>query len=331
MSKAPNRFALRPGRPCDAAAVANLWNRRAAAREQPSVYTAADVEHRWSTPGFNVATDTRLAWDGEELLAYAHLRDVKEPHVDLFVGVSLDPQVENDDHLSDELYAWLGARAQETLARAPEGARVVLIDGAAADDHHRQEMLVRYGFRVDRVFSRLRLELDRRPPVPMWPDGIAVREFRPGEDDVELVLAYRDAFRDHYGYLEQPLEAEVERWRHWMLQPDFEPGLWYLAVDAGKICGYCCTFAESHGDRECGLVDEFGVRLAWRRRGIGRALLLESFRAMHDRGLKAVELTVDSENASDALGVYTSAGMTPIRQDLTFVKELRSGRNVVAS
>jgi len=89
--------------------------------------------------------------------------------------------------------------------------------------------------------------------------------------------------------------------------------------------------AGSHGDTTSGLVDEFGVRPAWRRRGIGRALLLEAFRAMHDRGLKAIELTVDSDNASGALGVYAEVGMKPMREDHAFVKELRPGKDLVAS
>ncbi len=330
MSSKTNRFLLRPAELCDAAAIADLWNRRAALLGQSNVYTPADVEHRWSTPGFAVETDTQVAWDGTALVGYGSLSDVKEPHVDLFIGLTLAPAVECDDGLTDTFFAWFEARAQKSLPRAPKGARVVLLAGADTDDGRREDVLVRHGFRLDRVWSNLRLEFERRPPAPAWPGGIAVRAFRPGEDDVNLVLAYRDAFKDHYGYLEQPLEAEVERWRHWMQQPDFEPSLWFLAVDAGRICGYCCTYAESHGDKECGLVDEFGVCRAWRRRGIGRALLLEAFGAMHARGLKGVELTVDSDNASDALGVYASVGMRATHQRSTFVKELRPGENLVA-
>ncbi|MEN6369805.1 MAG: GNAT family N-acetyltransferase [Thermotogota bacterium] len=331
MSSEANRFALRPAQLCDAAAIADLWNRRAALRGQPNIYTATDVEHRWSTPGFAVETDTQVAWNGTTLVGYGSLSDVKEPHVDLFLGLALDPTVEGNDGLTDTFFAWFEARAQKSLPRAPEGARVVFVAGTDADDRRREEVLVRHGFQLDRVWSNFRLEFERRPTAPEWPSGIAVRTFRPGKDDVNLVLAYRDAFRNHYGYLEQPLEAEVERWRHWITQPDFEPELWFLATAGEEICGYCCTFAESHGDRECGLVDEFGVRHAWRRRGIGRALLLEAFWAMYVRGLKAVELTAVSGNASGALDLYVSVGMTVVRRGSGFIKELRPGKNLVAS
>ena len=106
---------------------------------------------------------------------------------------------------------------------------------------------------------------------------------------------------------------------------------WFLAFDRDEVCGFCCCYAESHGDKEAGLVDEFGVRPAWRKRGIGRALLLESFRALRARGLKAVELTVDSDNRSDALALYASVGMKVVSQNHTLVKELRAGTNLVAA
>ncbi len=331
MSSESNRLALRPARLCDAAAVANLWTRRAAARGQSATYTAEDVEHRWSTPGFSIETDTQLAWDGTTLAGYSHLRDVKEPHVDLFVTLNLDSSVEADCDLADTLFEWVERRARASLTKAPDGARVVLIAGAAADDPCTEGHYLRHSFSIDRVFSELSLGLANSPPSPEWPCGVTVRLFCPGEDDVALVTAYRDAFRDHYGYLEQPFEAELERWRHWTRESDFDPALWFLAAVGSEVCGFCCSYPESHGDKETGLVDEFGVRPAWRKRGIGRALLLESFRALRVRGLKAVELTVDSDNQSDALALYASVGMKTVSQNHTLVKELRPGRNLVAS
>jgi len=321
---------LRPARPSDAPAVANLWTRRAAARGQSSTYTAEDVEHRWQTPGFTLETDTQLAWDGPTLSGYSHLRDVKEPHVDLFVTVHLDPSVETDLDLADRLFQWVERRGHASLANAPGEARVVLIAGAPAEGASTEQLYLRRGFLVDRVFSEMWLDLASSPPAPEWPRGLAVRAFRP-QDDVALVNAYRDAFRDQYGYLEQPIDAELERWRHWTRQPDFDPALWFLALDSDEVCGFCCCYAESHGDKETGLVDEFGVRPAWRKRGIGRALLLESFRAMRARGLKAAELTVDSDNRSDALALYAGVGMKVVSQSHTLLKELRPGRNLVVS
>jgi mycothiol synthase len=331
MTRKSNRYALAPGRLHDAAAVADLRNRYAAHHGGPPVHTASAVEHEWATPGFQVEMDSRLAWSGDRLVGYGHLRDVKEPHVDLFTQLIVDPAIEDDSALEGAFFVWFDERGRQSLDRAPEGARVVLIAGAGASDLAQSARLTRHGFEISRIFSLLRLDFSERPVEPDWPPGIAVRAFRPEQDDVGLVTAYQDAFRDHYGYLEQPLDREVERWRHWMQEPDFDPSLWLNATDASELVGFCCAYAQSHGDKTCGLIDEFGVRPAWRRRGIGRCLLLGTFRTLCDRGLEAVELTVDSENTSDALHLYASAGLETIRQSYTFVKELRPGENLVVS
>jgi hypothetical protein len=44
-----------------------------------------------------------------------------------------------------------------------------------------------------------------------------------------------------------------------------------------------------------------------------------------------VELEVDTENRSGALGVYEDAGMRSVRASYTFLKELRAGRDLLAN
>ena len=330
MNGLPACFSSRSAALEDGAAVAGLWNRRAGLSGRESPYEAADVKHRWSTPGFDPSTDTFLVFreDGR-LAAYAHLRDVKDPHVDLFVGVSVDPDSEDDDSLWGAAFDWLDARGRQSVPRAPEGARVVLIAGAADGEEKTQEVLRCHGFELQRTFHRLRHDFAGPPEDAAWPTGLSARGFRPGQDDAALVAATREAFKDHYGHLEQPFEAELARLRHTMTEDDFDERLWFLAVHRDEVCGFCLTYAEAQGDKETGLVDELGVTPAWRRRGIGRALLLHAFCALYDRGLKGVELTVDSDNSAGALDLYEGVGMRPVRRSHTFVKELRPGRNLV--
>ena len=52
-----------------------------------------------------------------------------------------------------------------------------------------------------------------------------------------------------------------------------------------------------------------GVRRPRRGRGIGRALLLTAFVAVHARGGEAVELGVDAANPSGATQLYEGVGM----------------------
>ena len=273
MSISKNGLLFRPALPSDAGAVAEMWNRRAASRGLAAAYAAADLEHRWATPGVQLSADTYLAWQGSTLVGYAELRDVKEPHVELFVACSIDPAFEADEALSDEFFRWFDIRGPQSLSRAPADARVILVSATTDADARRQEVLARHGLVSRRTFHELRRSLEDPVPEPGWPEGARVRTLRPGEDDVEIVAAYREAFANHYGYLEQPFDVHLEWRRDRMKGDDFEAGLWFLAMAGDGVCGFCTAYATSHGDAETGLIDEFGVRPAWRRRGVGRALL----------------------------------------------------------
>ena len=57
------------------------------------------------------------------------------------------------------------------------------------------------------------------------------------------------------------------------------------------------------------LIDDIAVRKPWRGLGIGRALLLEAFGALRERGQSVARLMVDAENVTNAVRVYEAAGM----------------------
>ena len=65
-----------------------------------------------------------------------------------------------------------------------------------------------------------------------------------------------------------------------------------------------------------------GTRTAWRRRGLGLALLLHAFREFYARGIRRSTLGVDSENPSGATRLYERAGMHVESESVTYEKEL---------
>ena len=60
-----------------------------------------------------------------------------------------------------------------------------------------------------------------------------------------------------------------------------------------------------------GWVSQIGVRPAWRGRGLGDALLVDSLNTFRDRRLTGAALNVDAENTTGALRLYRKAGMEP--------------------
>jgi mycothiol synthase len=329
----PDGFTCRPATTDDAERVADLWNNRSEVIRGEHPSTPKRVLKTWDHPKFDLTTDSLLVFSPDgALIGYGHVRDVKDPPVDVFAGCSVHPDHDGFDWLWDALFAWTEKEARRVIPQAPPDARIALVAGASDEDVIGQRELERHGFEHSRTFHRMTTGFEGPAEPAVLPDGIAIRTFVSGEDDEALVAAHREAFADHYGYLEQPFAHDLENWRRWMREDDFDSSLWFLAhaIEDGAIAGYCTCYAEAPGDPSRGLIDELGVRPAWRRRGIGRALLLHAFGELAKRGIRGAVLNVDTGNKSGAPALYERVGMRSIRANHTYVKELRAGRNLVA-
>jgi ribosomal protein S18 acetylase RimI-like enzyme len=65
------------------------------------------------------------------------------------------------------------------------------------------------------------------------------------------------------------------------------------------------------------------VRRPWRKRGLGYALLKQSFALFQARGFKTAGLGVDASSLTNAVALYERAGMHVKQQRLVFRKMLR--------
>ena len=81
-----------------------------------------------------------------------------------------------------------------------------------------------------------------------------------------------------------------------------------LFVD-GEPAAYCWTKMQRVGDERRGIIWMIGSDPAFRGRGLGRAMLLESISLMLTRGAAAFELTVYADN-TPAVKLYESVGFT---------------------
>ena len=328
----PDGFTSRPARTDDAPCVATLWNNRSEATRGERPSTPERVRRNWDHPKFNLSTDSRLVFAPDStLIGYAHVRDVKDPPVDVFTGYSVHPDYDKAEWLWDDLFSWMDAEARRVIPKAPEDARIALVAGTSEQDVTEQREMERHGFEYSRTFHRIAISFCESATSVHFPDGIAVRPVVPGEDDIELVTVHREAFADHYGIIRQPFETDLEEWRHLMQEDDFDAELWHVAyaVKDGSIVGFCVCHTQAPGDPECGLINDLGVRPAWRRRGIGQALLLHAFAEFAARGIHGAVLNVDSENRTGAPTLYERVGMRSVHASHTYVKELRPGVNLV--
>lgn len=163
------------------------------------------------------------------------------------------------------------------------------------------------GFSIVRTWYVMRIELGADLPPAVLPPGVETRSFVRGQDEVMLTSVVDDCFWDHWGEGEHRLE-DIEGGVN---LPQFDRELLLFAQRGGQVLGYCWSWLEAERARltgdNCAYIGDLGVRLAFRRQGVGRALLLAALARIKSRGAVAAELDMDGPNENARL-LYESVG-----------------------
>jgi GNAT superfamily N-acetyltransferase len=153
---------------------------------------------------------------------------------------------------------------------------------------------------------------------------------QPGEERI-AIQAFVDSFQDHWGFVVRLFEEEYQHWKHFMdHDQDYDPNLWFLAMDGDQIAGFSFCRKQSRTDPNMGWVGTLGVLRPWRKQGLGLALLHHSFGVFYKMGKKRAGLGVDSSNLTGATRLYEKGGMHVDEMWTmdSFEKELRPGIDI---
>jgi mycothiol synthase len=282
--------------------------------------TSEELRHEWETPGFELDRDAFLieTVDGQ-IAGYEEFFNEHE-HARLRTDGYVHPDFKGRG-IGTSLLRRIEQRAREEISLAEPEVRVTLrsiIDNRDPDSHalHQNE-----GYQPLRYHWRMEIVLDDPPPTPKFPEGIELRPFIPGEHDVAVWHAQNEAWRDHWG----SHDVTLENWKRDRLEdPEFEPALWQIAWDGDEVAG----FSFNRYRMGIGWIRTLGVRRPWRKRGLGEALLLQSFGEFYRRGTKTIGLGVDAQNPTGATRLYQKVGMYTASEYVTYEKELRPGRDI---
>jgi len=173
------------------------------------------------------------------------------------------------------------------------------------------------------MFFMQRKDLPDLPDAPL-PPGF---EFRPARRDGMRAMweTKEEAFRDHWGYKPKS-DADYQ---HWLANPQNDLSLWRIVWDAEKneVAGVSFNVINEGDNRQFGFwrgwVQSLGVRRPYRGRGLARALLVDSMKAMRERGMTEAVLGVDAENPTGALRLYESVGFRVLNKDAIYQKALK--------
>lgn len=325
----PPTFTMRPARMEDLKPTADLLAAAGEALVGHPEITVEAMGVEWETPGFDLENSTRLVFNaGAEPVGYAEVWDLQATPVTPFVWARVHPDYEGRG-IGAALIAWAEERARQVFDRVPADARVALHCSTLSDHQPSLDLFRERGMTPVRYFWRMEIELDAAPPFPPFPDGLTVRTM---EDVNDLRAVYRTvdaAFQDHWGHVPRSEEEDLRRWEHETANdPDYDPSLWFLAMDGEEIAGVALCRHHRSGEPEMGWVNMLGVKRPYRRRGLGLALLRHAFAVLYRRGQRQVGLGVDADSLTGATGLYEKAGMHVARQRVAYEKELRPGRDL---
>jgi ribosomal protein S18 acetylase RimI-like enzyme len=243
-------------------------------------------------------------------------------------SASVHPDHWDCDELWDALHVWALTRAESYVRLAPSEAQVSLLTESVDSDLSRKVAVLRAGFKLARIFFRMRIEFDGEPASPAIPAGIVIRRIDMERELLDVAAVHNEAFRDHWGHTEESPQSLVEEWRKETAgqRPEGQrPNFNYVAMADGAIAGYVVCQDNYRGDPAVGLVDYLGVRPMYRRGGIALALLETAFRAFCAAGYHAVRLGVDASSPTGATRLYEKAGMHVVEQVNRYEKVLRPG------
>jgi len=320
----PDGFAFRPPVDGDGEPILEMMNEESIALRGVAMASLDWIVNAWTAPGVDRENDFAVvAGPDGEIAGYVFVES-HPPYTEVF-SVGAVAVRHHGRGIGAAIVEELERRARRFLPFAPPGERVVIHAGTMAEEPRVAELLTAHGYFEARRFARMSIEFEEPPAPPAALPGVGIRPFRHGDERI-VYDCLSEAFADHWGgtwpsedvWLHDHIEASTE----------FHPDLWHLAWDGDVVAGVLIADPDADGDPTEGHVSNIGVRRAYRRRGIGEALLRTSFVQFHERGCRGVALEVDTESITGATRLYERLGMTAEPRFSQWEKELRPAASV---
>jgi len=298
------KYSVRPAKPSDIEAVYEIIAKQRIADFGAAMISLEDLRKKWEN--ISLENDTLTAFADRHLAGYAELRDNDVSFIYL--------RERNNTDLAFQLLMLL---EQKATSRAK--GKLELSIQISEKNQTLLQLFASNGYHSNLSFITMELRLAKVPPTPEWAEGLHVRLFVPGQDEQAVYETDEAAAKDK-GY-HNPLSYEDWVKRMGMNDESFDPNIWFLACEGEKVVGVALN---AH-DRESNTVwvDHLSVRRQYRKRGIGKALLLHSFGEFYKRGMQIVKLNVDSKSLTNAPRLYESVGMKTVQQYHIYTKEVQ--------
>ena len=204
---------------------------------------------------------------------------------------------QRDDHaLLDAMYGWAAQRALQT---ATGESGLILHTQALESDTALVGYLTERGYTQDgRFYVHMRRELEGEIPQSELPEGWTVRHVGGEEEWQRRVDTHREVYH--------PSRVTLEAYRRLRRAELYRPELDLVVVSPeGEFAAYCICWYDP--TTRIGQFEPVGARAAFRRRGLGKALMFEGQRRLRNLGARTAIVLTNGDNVP-AIALYKSAG-----------------------
>jgi mycothiol synthase len=220
-----------------------------------------------------------------------------------------------------QLLRWTEARAREAAAEWPGSEPHELGAWVDSQVEHGIALLEESGYRRARYGFMMVRPLSDPIPEAELPPGLDVRPVVE-RDHRQIWDADTEAFEDHF---DAAIRTE-EDFLRWFGMPNLDTSLWRVAWDGHEVAGSVMTFVWPEENDAVGVkrgwLEHISVRRPWRKRGLARALIVDSLRMLRDLGMEQAALGVDAQNPTGALQLYESVGFRQHKTGISFRRPL---------
>ena len=323
------KLTFRPPTMDDLTAIVDLLNTCAIDQTGCPDTNRKQVLSEWTAPAFDLSTSVRIVETADrKVVGYLEVWDTDPIPVSNWVWGRVHPEFEGLG-IGTELMKWAEERLQLTLTRVAKDLRVIYAAGGLKTHAPTRKLLEDMGMELNRYFWRMVIDLNGATPAPVWPRDIKMKSLAEGVELRDIYRAFDESFQDHWGYVKQPEEEMLAEWNHWISSDEeFNPALWFVAMDGDEIAGVCLCRRREWEDPDMGWVNVLGVRRNWRKQGLGLAMLHFAFEKFRRMGKLRAGLGVDAKSLTGATRLYERAGMHVAREFYEYEKELQAGRDI---
>jgi mycothiol synthase len=211
--------------------------------------------------------------------------------------------------------AWAETRLAELHKRDAQKWGGHFVSGVRQDNAKRIAFLEQHGFRLGGAFSEVNMLCSLSGPIPegVIPAGCQVRAVAGVGESANRAAAQREVWHPW-----TVGNVSDDDYAYFMRLPGYDRELDVVAIAPdGVIAAYVNGWIDPVN--RIGDFGPVGARLAYRRQGLTRAILLEGLHRMQARGMNRVSVSTGVSN-SPAIRLYESVGFTIVNKYLEYVK-----------